>query len=247
LTSRIDAGTGDRQQFRSPRSRRDVEGDEGSVPVRGQAGEDLVELFVGDCSGEAGWDPWSVKTDSFVANRLHRVVVRVGPSAPTRAIERERVEQRATSCVTVKVVEAAQDGLAVRTDGGRVLAGGLEGPSGLFTRSVVAPVRSEWFWCHLQQDRKLARARAIRPVPVDFGGPAKAEPAQQIHPIRAQRRRRTARGQQVSKEGRHGFDYHPVGSDEAVGVEGVFGRLEPPDPTHDHRGQGSTGVHLLAH
>jgi type III secretory pathway lipoprotein EscJ len=125
----VDTTQGDRQQLGGSGPRRDVEGDQSPVPVRGKPGEDLVELLVADGPRNPGRHRGPVETTALVAMRFHRVVVCVGPAAPPSSVQGEGVEQWTAALVAVEVVEAAQHRLAVGTDRGHrfLLAGHSSG------------------------------------------------------------------------------------------------------------------------
>ncbi len=95
------------QQLRGPRPGRDVEGHQRSVPMRGQPGEDLVELLVGNGARHPGDQPRPVAATAFLAMRLHRVVMGARPPTAAGTVQRERVEHRPATSVAVQVVETA--------------------------------------------------------------------------------------------------------------------------------------------
>ena len=238
----IDAGHRRRQQLRRAGSRRDVERDQRPVPVRGQPGEDLVELLVRDRPRDPGRHPRPVEPGPLMAERLHRVVMGMRPAAPPRPVQRERVDHRTAARLQVELVEAAQHRLAVRPHRRRVRFPARRG-----RRVRAAPVRAGRLARHQHPPAEIAGLDPRRPIPRHPGSPDEAEPAEKIVPVGAQCRLRPARGLQVTEElrdGRHGL---AAGIDDPVRLPGVSGRLQRAGQRDRQRRQVPVHILLFGH
>ena len=221
LPAGIDAGQHRRQQLRRTGTGGDVERDQGPVPVRGQPGEDLVELLVRDGPRDPGRHPRPVEPGPLMAERLHRVVMGVRPPAPPGPVQRERVDHRPAACLQVELVEAAQHRLAVRPYRRRVRVPARRG-----RRVRAAPVRAGWLARHQHPPAEIAGLDPRRPVPRHPGCPDEPEPAEKIVPVGPQCRLRPARGLQVAEELRNGRHGLAAGIDDPVRLPPVPGRLQ---------------------
>ena len=169
----VRVGDGGSQQFAGTRSGRDPERDQRPVPVRPEPGEQLAELLIRDTPRLPPRDPGPEQPRPAARERLHRAAVRPGTAAPAPD-QRERVHHRAGPGLEVEVVKVAQHRLAVRRRGDRVTAGRARLPS------------------DPQPPAEIACLSPGRLIPLQPRRPAEPEPAQQVHPIRPQRRIRPA-------------------------------------------------------
>ena len=172
--------------------------------MRRQPGEDLVELIIGNGPRNPGRQPRPVKTAAFMLMRLHRVVMRMRPSATTGTVQRERIEHRARAGVTVEVVKATQHRLAMHHHRNRIRRTGR----GTGRRLTVpfgppTPVRPRRLTGHLQPTAEIPGLDTGRPVPRHPDRPQKPEPTQQVHPIRTNGGLRSSGRLQIRQEGRH--------------------------------------------
>ena len=215
LTARIDAACGGRQQLRRPRPGGHIERDQRPVPVRGQPGEDLVELLVRDRPRDPRGHPGPVPAGALAAVRLHRVVMRARPRLPPGAVQRERVDDRPGAGIQVVAVETAQHRLAVGTHRRRIPAAVPPGP---------------------QPPAEIPGLRLRHLVPGQPGRPQEPEPAQQVHPVRPDRRLGPARRQQIPEERRRRPTAAPSGPASRNGSYRSPVAISPPDRRH-HQGR----------
>lgn len=233
LAARVDPALRRREQLRGAGPGRDVEGHQGPVAVRAQPREDLIELLVRDGARHPDGHGRPIEPAPLVAVGVHRVAVRMCPPLAPSPVQ-GRVQHRAGTGVTVKIVEASQHRFAVRAHRRRIrpVPGRccpLAGRCGLFP---IAPVRPRRLAGDLQPAAEIPRLDPCRPVPADTQGPAEPEPPQQIEPIGAGRGRRAARSLQVPQERRHRLDHRPVGVHQPDRIPPVTGGHHPTDLRH---------------
>ncbi len=167
-----------------------------------------------------------------------------------------RVQDRAGARVAVEIVEAAQHRLAVGDGGRRVAVPGrrLAGHRIRRPRRPARPSRRPGPG-RLQPllDRQLNPAAEVpglgpgRAVPADAHSIEEPPPPQQIQPIRAQRRRRLPRRQQVAQEHRYRFDDLPVSTDEPIGLALVTGKHQTAGPGHNKAGEVPASLSRFTH
>ncbi len=200
LPPRIHPAPGRRQQLRRPRPGGHIERHQRPVPVRAQRREDRVELLIRDVPRDPGRHHRPVQTAALVAVGLHRVVMRVRPSSPSRPVQRERVDQRARARLHMKVIKTAQHRLAMRAHRRRIrLARGR--PEHLRPRAPLPPMRADRLSGHHQPAAELPGLGPGRLVPGHPGRPHEPEPAQQIQAIRPDRQLRPPRRLQMPEIG----------------------------------------------
>ena len=213
LASRICAAAGRRQQLRRPRPGRDVERHQGPVPVRVQGREDLIEVLIRDAARDPRRHRRPVHAAALEVIRLHRIAMRMSPPAPPGPIQRERVDQRAGARLQVEVIKAAQHRLAMRPHRRRIHLARYRNRRIRPRPALLAPVRPHRLPGQLQPPAEIPGLGPARPVPGHPRCPQEPEPAQQIHPIRAEGRLRPPRRLQVTEIRPGGTDGFPVRGD----------------------------------
>lgn len=196
-----------RQQLRCPCPGGDIERDQRPVPVRGQPGEDLVELLVRDAARDPSGQSRPIQTSPLVAVRLHRIVVRVRSPAPPRPVQRERVHQRPAARVDMELVETTQHRLGMRTHRRRI---NIHSGRNLRSLARSAPVRARRLASHQHPTAEIPCLDPCRSIPRDLNCPQESEPSKQIYPIRAGCRLGSPGGLQIAEERRHRFHRLPA-------------------------------------
>ena len=155
-----------------------------------QPGEDLVELRRRDRCADPPRHPRPVTAAPLDRDRAPSVVVSMRPPGPASAIQRERVHNRAGT----RVAGESRRNCAAPS---RCAPAPTAHTAGQATAGH--PRRAGPACRHLQPPAKVPGLGPRRPVPRHADGPQEPEPAQQIHAIRTQRRRRTASCLQVAE------------------------------------------------
>lgn len=204
--------------------------------MRGQPGEDLVELAIRDASRDPVGHPGPIPPTELVAIQLHRIVMRVCPPASTRPVQRERVDDRPGARIPVKVIERAQHRLAMRTHRRReCLTTSLFQAAG---RTWRTPVRARSLASDLHPPGEVTGLNPSRPIPRDTDvGPQEPKPPQQVQPIRADGGLRSTRRQQVPEVGGDSLHQRPVGINQAVGLVPIARSHQPTRQRNQQRHQ----------
>ena len=225
LLPRIGVAAGDSEQFRRARPAGHPQRHQRPVPVRAQPGEQLIELLIRDLPGNALDDPGPVTAAALSTPRLHRIVMSQRPAMPPVPHQRERVHHRPAPGFQMELIKAAQHRFAMR-DRGR----GVLNPRCRLARDAVdaarAARRPTGLAGHLQPADEVPGLRPGGLIPADPGRPQEPEPAQQIHPIRALRRRRPPARLQVPQICGNRSDSCPVAVLQPVWLKRVARRLK---------------------
>jgi hypothetical protein len=179
-----------RQQLRRPRPGGYIKRHQRPVSVRGQPSEDLVEFRIRDTAGNPLGHPRSIQPSALVAMGLHRIVMRMRPTAAPGPIQWKRIHHRPRTDVAVKVVEAPQHGLAMHPHRHRVRR----------SRRARRTARTPRAVSDRDPPAEIAGFRPGRPVPSNSERPQEPEPAQQVHPVRADGRLAAPSSQQITEE-----------------------------------------------
>lgn len=198
------------EQFRGSRSRRHPEGHQRPVAMRAQLSEQVVEALVGDAARQPLHDPGPIQPRAFLAKGVHRIVMRV--RAASWPDEGERVDHRARARVAVEVVEATQHALAVAAGGSRALGARLGLARHRVRRGRHCSAGLRGLVGDLDPAREVAGLGPRGLIPRHVDRPQKPEPAQQVHPVRALRRRRPTDRLQIAQVHRDRPTISPAGS-----------------------------------
>jgi hypothetical protein len=101
LPASVDVAATQAEQFRRARPGGHPQRDQCPVPMRAELGEQPVEQLVRDRARDPPGDPGPIQPHPLVAERLHRVVVRVRPPTAPLPRQRERVDHRAGARVAM--------------------------------------------------------------------------------------------------------------------------------------------------
>lgn len=147
----------------------------------------------------------------------------------------EGVNDRAGALLQMKGVERPQDGLAMRPRRFRVqparpgparhcIRNACRSPSCRGRRHLVgtpmAPVDWGGFRSDLHPPSEVPRVLTRRPVPAHLPPGQESPPAQQVHPIRTDRRRRTRTRLELGEECRHGSNNSSLRVEQRVRTRG---------------------------
>lgn len=168
------------KQFGGPRARTHLDGDQRSISMRAELGERLVKLLVRDTARHLPDAPGPIQLRALVADQIHWAVVRVDPSALPDL--RARIDHRPGARVPMKVIEAAEHGLAVTARPRRVLVARA--------RFASHRVRSRRHRAtaglvgDLDPTGEVPDFNPCHLLPRDIDRPEESEPPQHVHPVR---------------------------------------------------------------
>jgi len=228
--------------------------------MRGQSGEQLIELLIRDRPRDPHRHPRPVPARPLRPNRIHRVAVRVRPAGSPAADQRERIHDRAAARVQMKGIETAQHRFTVRHRRRRVLrprrrfarhrirdtgppgTAGRRRPSSRRDRARPIltgppPMRADSLVTALDPAAEIPRLDLSRSIPTDVDRPQEPEPAQQIHPIGASRGRRPTGRLQVTQITRDRPDDPTRGVHQSIRLEQIPRRDKRPATRNHQRRQ----------
>ncbi len=234
LLSRVDVAVPQPQQLRRPCPSRDPERHQRPVPIRPQRAEQLVEPVIGDSARNPMRNLRPISPNPLARPPVHRIVMCMRSPRPPRRIQREWIQDRTGSDIAVKVIEAPQHRLRVH-NGRRsvsVSQSRLTSDRIRLSRNTIRPNSAAatidpapLFHGQLDPAAEITGLDSGRTVPADINRLQKPPPPQQIHAIRAQRRRRPAHGQQLSQEHRHRLDHDSVETQQPIRLGRLAGGL----------------------